>query len=502
MKKIHFCLSFLIILCITTCSLSALVFADEHSASGHQVWNGVPPYKNIPPLTATCYEKYVTSNPDKAQSYDREYVSVNCGPFGVCCHYNNTQTRFLSFSLNQNDLFCVPNSFNNTPRSFNTTFNGQTYTVYYYFTNSYSYSSFTLPPGNAKPGDYSYTWDIRGVTVYDKAPETYYKQIAEYFLFGIGDLDYDMPPEEIEDGDLDIHGLLASADDLQYVGDSNASSNGWDQFVQGLISLLPDPISNFANGDNTFKKDLGYVQTTVPGINMIWDSPEVSTIADYNDPNNISYTVWADGHSSAQVELRGFTYNDSCNFSKLQLREGPLYYNPSTTSYYNTNSDFDVVLNYFLSNANFGNGVNDSTLNKTVFNTTFSRIYIQASRTDENGDIHKGAVSYVDFSTGSPVIHEGVTQSIDDIESSDSDDGTTQTVTQDYTVSGDTIIYGDTITNNNYTYNYPSGGLDVGDGDLLSTLLELFKALLDLIKDLFISRLVPYISLGFTGGVM
>lgn len=309
------------------------------------------------------------------------------------------------------------------------------------------------------------------------------------------------PSVDVADPDLDIHGLLASAANTQYVGDSNNSSNiGWRDFVQGVINLLPDSITGFFNTDLPFKNNLGYVQTTVPGIQMTWDSPEVSNITNYDDPYAINYTIWADGHSSAQVTLRGYTYNDSCNFRQLQLRSGPIVYNQAYSSYYNTNTDYKVILNYFLTNANFGNGVNDNTLNQTVFNTTFSRIYIQASKLDEDGNTHKGAVSYVDFSTGHPVVHEGVTDTIEDITPSDSDEGVTNTVTQDYTVSGDNIYYGDTITNNNITNNYGGGGLVIGDGvSFLSAGLALINAILELIKLLFASLLIPLITLGWTG---
>ena len=316
---------------------------------------------------------------------------------------------------------------------------------------------------------------------------------------------FDIPDQVvIYDSDLDISGLNAWVGSDQFFGsDDNSVSAAFSNFVESLVnSLIPNSASSFVDSNKVFTNQLGTVRTTIPGINLIWDSPDIGVNLSGVYPDLYpTYTFWIDGSTSATLHL--YQHKDSCNLtlSKFELYSGQLYDNPNTTSYYNTNSSYQKILDYVASNnSSFSSSVVENITNGScVLNTSISRVYLQASLIDLDGNIHQGAVSYVDISAdGSCFVYEGVTENLEDISSS-YDDGFYNDVDQPLTVSGDTIIYGDTITNNNST-SIVSPGLTVGDGsNFFSAGLALINAILELIKLLFVSWLVPLIKLGWTG---
>lgn len=240
---------------------------------------------------------------------------------------------------------------------------------------------------------------------------------------------------------------------------------------------------------------------------MIWDSPPISNNFTDFGQNPVEYTIWIDGKSTIKYlssvdQIKNFfsgTAVGSCAYSKLQIHDGSILSNPSSSYYYNTNSGLQTILQYIEDNTSFSRPTEFDKYQSISLETIVSRIYIQAHRTDpETGDTHYGAVSYVDLSNGIPTVYEGET--IDDISPSDPDDGVKTDTSQPYTVSGDNIIYDNSQTYNYNTNNYGGDGLViVGGGSLLAAGLNLITAVLELIKSFFLLNLVPFITMGFTG---
>ena len=482
---------FILILCV---SVPISVYAAN--------FNGEPPYINNSSGSLS-----VRPEPEQATNFGYPRAasfSSNCSTvYYFFDDFSNGRGFKYYFTLSYNIGSAPVVSVDNcalTTGSYSYTYNNQVYNIYY------SRGYISVMEGypitvNGETKTLAYPLDCNLTYVNHKMDTLLdYQTIINYFLFGIGDLDFVKPSEDIADSDLDIHGLNGWVGSDQYVGaDDNTVSAAFDSFIQALfdkISTLP-VINAFIDTDKVFPNKLGYVNTTVPGCNMIWDTPSVGVniLASDDFP---TYTIWVDGSATAELSVYGETYSADVVFSKLQLYSGQLRDNPSTTSFYNSNSSYQVILNYILNNSNFVSSTY-SGFDQTILNTYIKRLYIQASKVDLNGDNHYGAISYIDFNAdGSVFVNEGVTEDISEIPESD-DDGVDNTVTQPYTVSGDTIIYGDTITNNNTIINYTGGGLSVGDSSFLDAGIALINAILELIKLLFASWLVPFITLGWTG---
>lgn len=351
----------------------------------------------------------------------------------------------------------------------------------------------------------SYDFNISGTELlnYNQDLQSHAEDICNFFLFGVGSFDYVKPAEDIEDSDLDIVGLIGSVSDTYTGSDSFVSGlkSALNNFIRGLLDKVTNGASSSLSStlglDNVFKTKLGSINTVVPGCSLVWDSPEVYYLGD-SDP--ITYNIWIDGRADLSLAVYGENYSSSCSFQKLNLHSGIISYNSASTFYYNTNTDYQVILDYILSHTDFGGNTSSSSFSQAVLNTTISRIYIQASKLDNNGDNHLGAISYVDFSSGYPVVFEGVTDTMNDIVPDSSGNGTTNTVNQPFVVSGDSIVYGDTITENNTTNNYYGDGLVIGGNiPFLNAAYWLIQAVLELIKTLYASLLVPFIVLGWTG---
>ena len=410
-----------------------------------------------------------------------------------CYYFELSGTRcycyLLTFAIDDSNI--IPNE---NIKSYSYNFNGVDHIIYY---SVYGKSS-----------DFwvgTYVSDCSGTREFSYRLQNneQCQAVCNYFLFGVGSLDYEKPAQDIEDPDLDIVGLIGSVSDTYTGSDSFVSGlkSAVNNFIRGLLDKVSDGVSSSLSStlglDNVFKSKLGSINTVVPGCSLVWDSPEVYRLG---DSDSITYNIWIDGRADLSLAVYGENYSSSCSFQKLNLHSGIINYNSASSFYYNTNTDYQVILDYILSHTDFGGNTSSSSFSQAVLNTTISRIYIQASKVDDNGDNHIGAVSYVDFSSGYPVVFEGVTDTMDDIVPDSSGNGTTNTVNQPFVVSGDSIVYGDTITENNTTNNFYGEGLVIG-GDIpfLNAAYWLIQAVLELIKTLYASLLVPFIVLGWTG---
>ena len=430
-----------------------------------------------------------------ANGNDVDLVSEQSGFPHSVYYYSQSGYEAYCFLL----TFDIDNS-NLTPssnlRSYTYTFDGVSHTVYYSLYGSVSSLwGFDFISNCSGTREFSYNlqqaWQCQAV--------------CNYFLFGEGSLDYEKPAQDIDDPDLDIVGLIGSVSDTYTGSDSFVSGlkSAVNSFIRGLLDKVTDgagsSLSSTLGLDNVFKSKLGSINTVVPGCSLVWDSPEVYHLG---DSDSITYNIWIDGRADLSLAVYGENYSSSCSFQKLNLHSGIISYNSASTFYYNTNTDYQVILDYILSHTDFGGNTSSSSFSQAVLNTTISRIYIQASKVDDNGDNLIGAVSYVDFSSGYPVVFEGVTDTMEDIVPDSSGNGTTNTVNQPFVVSGDSIVYGDTITENNTTNNYYGEGLVIGGNiPFLNAAYWLIQAVLELIKTLYASLLVPFIVLGWTGHI-
>ena len=493
----YFLFIFILILCV---NVPSTVYASDD----------FQPYLNLKPFNIS-----IVPDPNTAPNYGYAgTMSFSCSDYCVYSISNfypfpsipervYTTVNFFACNIGSAPSVTYSNNvFQSASTHFSFTYNNEPIDIYY--TICYTSYEAGVDVKNDKDEIVKLSYDIYpsggGYCFTSFGTQQERESLAKYILFGVGDFNIELPADDLPDSELDIHGLNGWVGSDQYIGaDDNSISVAFDNFIQALfdrISSLP-VFSAFIDRDKVFPNKLGYVNTTVPGCNMIWDTPSVGVNILASDDFPI-YTIWVDGSASAELSVYGQTYNADVSFSKLQLFSGQLRDNPSTTSYYNSNSSYQVILNYIQNNSNFVSSTY-SGFDQTILNTYIKRLYIQASKVDINGDNHFGAISYIDFNAdGSVVVHEGVTEDLSDILESD-DDGVDNTVTQPYTVSGDTIIYGDTITNNNTTINYVPGGLSVGDGSFLDAGIALINAILELIKLLFASWLVPFITLGWTG---
>lgn len=389
-------------------------------------------------------------------------------------------------------------------------FNGVNHTVYY----SCIYCSYTegfTAPINGVTVKVEYDENISGVNCFENFiyNSSQYQKICNYFLFGVGDLDYELPAQDIPDSDLDIKGLSCTVlnDQQASVQVAETMKNIWDREVATWYSFIFDsPKEYISKGiDNS---GVQFIQNYVPGVSLIWDSPPVNQVADQVNPDAtiINYDVWIDGRSeikylSAVDAIKNFfsgTSVGSCAYSKLKIHEGPMVTNPYYTYYYNTNQGLETILDYISDNTTFTRPTEIDQYQNISCQTTISRIYIQASKIDpETGDRLYGAVSYVDLSNNIPTVYEGET--IEDIPPSDPNDGATTDTAQPFTVSGDNIVYNYPVTNNEGGIGYNGGGLIVPTSGLLSAGLALIQAIMELIRSWFLLHLVPFITLGFTG---
>ena len=323
---------------------------------------------------------------------------------------------------------------------------------------------------------------------------------------------FDIPEqEEIADADLDIINLNCwVVNDQQVTVDAGSSlRNAWNNFCKTIYTELnpSSSISDIIDADTAYMKN-GYFKTYIPGVSLTWDSPDIvpdQLVNQHQDYDAPKYKVWIDGRADIDyktswdpiINLMNSQKVSSCAFTKLELLDGYIRYNPRVTYLYNTNSGSDKVLNYVADHSSFTKPSDFDYHQCLILNTVVSLVYIQAYKLDSDGNIHSGAVSYVDLSTGIPVVHNGVTNNIDDVPGSDdTGDGVKDTVGQPYTVSGDNIVQGDTITN--ITNNY-YGGLDTGGKNFVQAGLAIILSILEMIKLLFASYLMPFIKIGFTG---
>ena len=413
---------------------------------------------------------------------------------------------FLAFDIDKQPVLrsTGPSNANFYTGSYTKVFDGVTHTVYFKYCPSIYF--FDRDNFSDDSQDIHPVVECTGTQIFPSYQITNNEnciKVCNFFLFGEGSLDYDKPAQDIEDSDLDIVGLIGSVSDTYTGSDSfvNGLKSAVNNFIRGLLDKVTDGASSSLSStlglDNVFKTKLGSINTVVPGCSLVWDSPEVYHLGD-SDP--ITYNIWIDGRADLSLAVYGENYSSSCSFQKLNLHSDIISHNSTSTFYYNTNTDYQVILDYILSHTDFDGNTSSSSFSQAVLNTTVSRIYIQASKVDENGNNLIGAISYVDFSSGYPVVFEGVTDTMEDIVPDSSGNGTTNTVNQPFVVSGDSIVYGDTITENNTTNNYYGEGLVIG-GDIpfLSAAYWLIQAVLELIKTLYASLLVPFIVLGWTG---
>lgn len=426
-------------------------------------------------------------------------------PFVDNTSYYNLNYGCLAFNIDSvpvSSVFGV--TLNNGNYTYN--YNGVNYTVYY----SYFYVSTTNNPSNiyddVASGCYCDSFlDVTGLTTF--VPRI--SDVCNFFLFGVGDLDYELPAQDIPDSDLDIKGLSCTVlnDQQASVQVAETMKNIWDRNVAAWYSFIFDsPKDYISKGIDS--SGVQFVQNYVPGVSLIWDSPPVNQVADQvnSDATIINYDVWIDGRSeikylSAVDAIKNFfsgTSVGSCAYSKLKIHEGPMVTNPYYTYYYNTNQGLEIILDYISDNTTFTRPTEIDQYQNISCQTTISRIYIQASKIDpETGDRLYGAVSYVDLSNNIPTVYEGET--IEDIPPSDPNDGATTDTAQPFTVSGDNIVYNYPVTNNEGGNGYNGGGLIVPTSGLLSAGLALIQAIMELIRSWFLLHLVPFITLGFTG---
>lgn len=327
--------------------------------------------------------------------------------------------------------------------------------------------------------------------------------IANFFLFGDGDLDYDLPAQDIEDPDLDIVGLSCyilndQTGSLDYKETLRNSFYGFTQYIFNNLSggifsdsFLPPLIDESAL--------TGSIVNYVPGVALSWVSPPLDS--------DIIYSVWIDGKSTVNYktsadpivnfvsDLRPAT---SVSYAKLKINESSLSQSGNSFYQYNTNQGFETIFNYIENNASITPPSTPWQRYSYIgLDTKISRVYIQASKV-VSGNNYIGALSYVDIIDGIPSIHEGVTN-IDDVPVSDPDTGIGNDVGVPYTVSGDTIYTGDTIYNGDIYNIYGGSGLVVGGGNPLNTIKSLFNAIVRLVEALYLTKLIKWILLGFTG---
>lgn len=451
----------------------------------------------IDPGTSSVSAKQTGPN-----DYEFDILPIGIGlPFSV--YYDNTYNNvldvfLLSFNVNRSSTIETIGDYKTNYFSY--IHDGVVYTIYYS-----TYSSY----GSGSPL-YPYESSCSGTKIFSRPNnEDQIKSVCLFFLFGVGDLDYELPAQDIPDSDLDIKGLSCTVlnDQQASVQVAETMKNIWDRNVAAWYSFIFDsPKDYISKGrDNS---GVQFIQNYVPGVSLIWDSPPVNQVADQVNPDAtiINYDVWIDGRSeikylSAADAIKNFfsgTSVGSCAYSKLKIHEGPMVTNPYYTYYYNTNQGLETILDYISNNTSFTRPTEIDQYQNISCQTTISRIYIQASKIDpETGDRLYGAVSYVDLSNNIPTVYEGET--IEDIPPSDPNDGATTDTAQPFTVSGDNIVYNYPVTNNEGGNGYNGGGLIVPTSGLLSAGLALIQAVMELIRSWFLLHLVPFITLGFTG---
>lgn len=287
--------------------------------------------------------------------------------------------------------------------------------------------------------------------------------------------------------------------------------NIWDLNVAVWYSAIFDSPKDYISKAVDNPPGTQFIKNYVPGVSLLWDSPPVVDMSEaLTAENPVLYTIWIDGktdikYNSSIDAIKNFfsgTSVGSCAYSKLQIHDGRIVSNPYHTYYYNTNQGLETILDYISDNTQFTRPTEWDQYQNICASTTISRIYIQAHQTDpETGDNRYGAITYVDLSSGIPTVHEGVTEdNIDDIPASDPDDGATTDTSQPYTISGNNIVYDDPVHQANL--NEPGGGgLIVPPNGFLSAGLALIQAVLELIKMWFLLKLVPLLTLGFTGHI-
>lgn len=433
-------------------------------------------------------------------SFEYDYNGTNCtlnsSCYGIYHIYNGNANyselyillfdiKPLNFSLVQNGS--VLNSF----RSGSFTYSSDTtYTCYY---QSY-YCVFD--PNNYSPScSGCYTDTLIGLNRNEQ-------NLVRFFLFGVGDYDYDLPAQDIQDSDLDIKGLSAFIlNDFQATPDYiETAKNAWKEFYVWSMNKLTGQIFD----DSFVPIDLqdpisGTTKYFVPGVAMSWISPTLD--------NDIIYNIWVDGISDIKYKTSSNIIDnffntqrlDTISYGKLKINDSSLLQNPSVYYQYNTAQAVDVILDYIKNNALVTSPVQIDPFNYISLDTKISRVYIQASKVID-GDNHVGALSYIDIVGGVPVVHDGIT-SIDDVVASDPTTGTPAIVGSTSVVSGDTIYGGDTYFDNSTT-NFITTGLVVGNGDPLSALTavkRLFSAIFELVQALYLTKLLKWLLVGFTG---
>ena len=129
MRKLLYFFSICIISCIIS---SSVVFAAGHSASGHEVWNGVPPYINpgTSNYSGNVYPFFAVNN-----GYGN--FSFSGGSYGVYTHsqqeagtYTYSYTNGLYWDIGRQPQVSA-DGFMTFSFSYQKVFNGETYTIYY-----------------------------------------------------------------------------------------------------------------------------------------------------------------------------------------------------------------------------------------------------------------------------------------------------------------------------------------------------------------------------------
>lgn len=450
--------------------------------------------------TGACNIELILDPPSASSlGYPSSY-SFSATPY--CVYYinhdnsENPMIMFLAFNIGSSPSVTRNNIGFNQVGDFTTNYHGSSYHVYW---ESYSNSYYD----NGATVRYLFNGSCTYVDSNFRNNRNLCNSLCRFFLFGEGDYDYEIPAQDIEDSDLDIKGLSCYIlnDQTGSLDLKESLRNTFYGFTQYYFNVLTDGIfsDSFLPPILDESPLTGSIVNYVPGVALSWVSPSL-------DPD-ITYSVWVDGKSTVNYKtsadpIVNFVSDlkpaTSVSYAKLKINESSLSQSGNSFYQYNTNQGFETILNYIENNSSVTPPSTPWQRYSYIgLDTKISRVYIQASKIID-GYNHVGALSYVDIIDGMPSVHEGVT-SIDDVTVSDPDNGTGNDVGIPYNVSGDTIYMGDTI-NNGDTYNiYGGSGLVVSGGNPLTTIKTLFDAIFRLVEALYLTKLLKWILVGFTG---